>query len=202
MNHPTIRAIAGATAPQAIDQARTALLVIDFQNEYFSGKLAIPDGMNALRNARKLVAHADQHGIPVFHIQHVDTADSPVFAAGSASAQQHSELPPGRQHTVLQKTTVGVFQSTDLDARLKAAGIRNLLITGLMTHACVSGAARDAAPLGYSVLVAGDACATRDLDTPEGVLPHALLHRAALATIDDTFGDIMATDDLLRLPVA
>lgn len=104
---------------------------------------------------------------------------------------------------MLQKSTVSAFKSTDLDARLKAAGVQHLLITGLMTHACVAGAARDAVPLGYSVLVASDACATRDLDTQDGVvLPHATLHRASLATIDDTFGDILATEEVLRLPIA
>ena len=39
MQHPTIRTLAGARAPASIDAARTALLVIDFQNEYFSGRL-------------------------------------------------------------------------------------------------------------------------------------------------------------------
>jgi nicotinamidase-related amidase len=203
MPHPTIRTLAGATAPHTIDQARTALLVIDFQNEYFTGKMPVPDGLNALRNARRLVAHADRHQIPVFHIQHVTPAGSPVFAEGSDDALSHSELQPAPQHTVLQKSTVSVFHSTDLDARLKAAGVRHLLIAGLMTHACVAGAARDAVPLGYSVLVASDACATRDLDTQgREVLPHATLHRASLAAIDDTFGDILATEDVLRLPVA
>jgi nicotinamidase-related amidase len=102
----------------------------------------------------------------------------------------------------LQKTSVSVFPTTDLDQRLKAAGIKTLIITGLMTHACVSGAARDAVPLGYGVIVAEDACATRDLDTAGGVVPHRDLHRAALATIDDTFGDILTTEQVLKLPIA
>ncbi|OWZ95828.1 hypothetical protein B9J07_00790 [Sinorhizobium sp. LM21] len=73
-------------------------------------------------------------------------------------------------------------------------------MSGLMTHACVAGAARDAVPLGFNVIVASDACATRDLDTGEGdVVPHALLHRASLVTIDDTFGDILTTDQVLAL---
>lgn len=205
MNHPTIRAIAGATAPQSIDPTSTALLVIDFQNEYFSGRLPIPEGPAALRNAAKLVAHADRHGIPVFHIQHATPAGSPVFADGSAGIEFHPDLQPAAGHTVLRKSTVSVFPSTDIDQRLKAAGVRTLLITGLMTHACVAGAARDAVPLGYQVIVAADACATRDLDTGAGeqaALPHAMLHRAALASIDDTFGDIMTTKQVLELPLA
>lgn len=203
MNHPTIRTIAGATAAAKIEAGNSALLVIDFQNEYFSGKMPIPDGVRALGNARRLVAFADQAGIPVFHVQHVTPAGTPIFAEDSAAAQFHDELQPAAHHTVLQKSSVSVFPTTDIDSRLKAAGIKTLIISGLMTHACVAGAARDAAPLGYEVLVAEDACATRDLDTADGaVLPHATLHRASLATIADTFGDVMTTTQILQLPLA
>ncbi|MEM4989193.1 cysteine hydrolase family protein [Collimonas sp. H4R21] len=203
MHHPTIRAIAGATAPAKIEAASTALLVIDFQNEYFSGKMPIPDGARALGNAQRLTAFADQAGIPVFHVQHVTPAGTPIFAEGGTTVQFHDGLQPAAHHTVLQKSSVSVFPTTDIDSRLKAAGIKTLIISGLMTHACVAGAARDAVPLGYQVLVAEDACATRDLDTADGaVLPHAALHRASLATIADTFGDIMTTAQILQLPVA
>jgi nicotinamidase-related amidase len=201
MNHPTIRTMSGAPAPTAIDAASSALLVIDFQNEYFSGKMPIPDGPAALGNARRLVAHADAAKIPVFHIQHVTPVGSPIFAEQSVSAQFHSDLQPAEHHTVVQKTSVSVFPTTDLDQRLKAAGIKTLIITGLMTHACVAGAARDAVPLGYGVIVAEDACATRDLDSAGSVVSYRDLHRAALASIDDTFGDVLTTEEVLRLRV-
>ncbi|AMO96746.1 isochorismatase family protein [Collimonas fungivorans] len=203
MNHPTIRAIAGAAAPARIEAASTALLVIDFQNEYFSGKMPIPDGKRALGNARRLVEFADQAGIPVFHVQHVTPAGTPIFAEGGATVQFHEELQPAAHHSVLQKSSVSVFPTTDIDSRLKAAGIKTLIVSGLMTHACVAGAARDAVPLGYEVLVAEDACATRDLDSADGaILPHAALHRASLATIADTFGEVMTTAQILQLPLA
>lgn len=203
MHHPTIRTIAGAVAPGTIETGSTALLVIDFQNEYFSGKMPIPDGMRALSNARRLVAFADQAGIPVFHVQHVTPAGTPIFAEDGATVQFHDELQPAAHHTVLQKSSVSVFATTDIDSRLKATGIKTLIISGLMTHACVAGAARDAVPHGYEVIVASDACATRDLDTVDGaVLQHAALHRASLATISDTFGDVVTTEQILQLPLA
>jgi nicotinamidase-related amidase len=62
-------------------------------------------------------------------------------------------------------------------------------------------AARDAVPLGYAVIVPDDACATRDLDGPSGLVPHAELHRAALAAIADAFGPVMSTGQVLELPV-
>ncbi len=200
MNHPTIRNLTGATAPESIDATRSALLLIDFQNEYFTGRMPLPEGEQALHNAQRLLAHADQSGIPVFHVQHVTPVGSPIFAEGSVSGDFHRDLQPATQHSVVRKTSVSVFPSTNLDQLLRDAGVDTLIIAGLMTHACVAGAARDAVPLGYSVLVVGDACATRDLDSSGGI-HYGALHRAALASIDDTFGDILNTEEFLRLPL-
>ena len=199
-NHPTIRAMAGAAAPRQLDATKTALLVIDFQNEYFSGKMPIPDGEKALANARRLIEQADAEGMKVFHAQHVTPAGSPVFAEDGQGSSFHADIQPKPGHVVVRKSSVSVFPTTDIDQQLKKAGIDTLVVTGLMTHACVAGAARDAVPLGYNVIVASDACATRDIDMSSGeTVAHAALHRAALASIDDTFGDVLTTEQLLPL---
>lgn len=198
--HPTIRAISGALAPQSLDPAKTALLAIDFQNEYFTGRMPIPDGGKALANAKRLIAHADTSGMKVWHVQHITPAGSPVFAEDSETSKIHPDIQPRDNHAVVCKSSVSVFPTTDLDAQLKQAGIDTLIMTGLMTHACVAGAARDAVPLGYRVIVADDASATRDLDMADGhKVSHDALHRAALASIEDTFGDVLTTEEILRL---
>lgn len=200
--HPTIRAMAGAEPVNQLPAGKTALLVIDFQNEYFTGKMPIPDGAAALANTRELIDFADDHHMPVFHIQHIAPAGSAVFAEGGETVKFHPDMQPRAQDVVLQKTTVSVFGSTDLDKRLKNAGIENLIISGLMTHACVAGAARDAAPLGYNVLVASDASATRAITRVSGeAIDKDALHKAALAEVEDTFGDVMTTAQIIKLPV-
>lgn len=202
MSHPTIRTIAGASAPVSLQAATTALLVIDFQNEYFTGKMPIPDGTKALNNTKRLITFADQHKMPVFHIQHVTPAGTPIFAEDGYTVQFHPEMQPSTHHSVVQKSNVSVFAGTDIDARLKAASIKTLIIAGLMTHACVAGAARDAAPAGYDVIVVDDASATRAIEAPDGsIIAHDVLHRSALTTIADTFGDVMTTNAVLELPV-
>lgn len=199
---PTIRAMAGAEPVNQLPAGKTALLVIDFQNEYFTGKMPIPDGAAALANTRELIDFADDHHMPVFHIQHIAPAGSAVFAEGGETVKFHPDMQPRAQDVVLQKTTVSVFGSTDLDKRLKSAGIENLIISGLMTHACVAGAARDAAPLGYNVLVASDASATRAITRVSGeAIDKDALHKAALAEVEDTFGDVMTTTQIIKLPV-
>jgi len=215
-SHPTIRHMAGAPVPASLDAAKTAVLVIDFQNEYFDaraapgfagGRMVIPDGMAALRQTRRVVDFADAHGIRVIHVQHVLPAGAPLFAQGSVNVAFHRDMQPRSGETVIQKDNVSVFAGASaaaLDTVLKQAGIDPLIITGLQTHACVVGAARAAAaaPRGYRVLVASDASASRDLDLADGTrIGHRALHEASLAQIEDAFGDVMATDAILALPV-
>ncbi|WP_027613893.1 cysteine hydrolase family protein [Pseudomonas sp. URIL14HWK12:I6] len=201
-NHPTIRAMSGATPVDHLPAGKSALVVIDFQNEYFSGKMPIPEGAAALAKTRELITFADSHKIPVYHVQHVAPAGSPVFAIDGQTVKFHPDMQPRPQDVVLQKSTVSVFASTDLDQQLKNAGIQTLIISGLMTHACVAGAARDAAPLGYNVIVASDASATRAITRANGVsIDKDSLHKAALAEVEDTFGDVLSTAQIVKLPV-
>ncbi len=201
-DHPTIRAMSGAKPVSELPAGKSALLVIDFQNEYFTGRMPIPDGAKALANTRELIEFADRNKMPVYHVQHIAPAGSAVFAIDGETVKFHPDMQPRAKDTVVQKKTVSVFASTDLDSRLKKAGIQNLIITGLMTHACVAGAARDAAPLGYNVLVASDASATRAITRVNGdTVDKDALHKSALAEIEDTFGDVMTTAQILKLPV-
>lgn len=207
MMHPTIRQIT-ATAkgidlnPSHLEAAKTALLVIDFQNEYFTGKLPIPDAALAMQNAQRLIQFADDHNITVIHVQHVSPVGSPIFALGQNSVDIHPDIQPQAHHQLLQKPSVSAFVSTDLDQRLKQLGIEQLIITGLMTHACVTGAARDAVPLGYRVIVVEDACATRSLEqSGKACISYQSLHSVALAALADIFASILTSDEVLQLQI-
>ena len=204
--HPTIRQMAGATPIDALRADTTAVIVIDFQNEYFpGGRMVIPDGASALQNTRRLIKAADAKGIRVIHVQHVLPAGAPLFAEGSRTVQFHPDMQPRAGETVVRKDNVSVFagdSAAAMDKALKDAGIDTLIVTGLMTHACVSGATRDAAaaPRGYRVIVSSDATATRDLQLASGAtIDHKTLHAASLATLEDIYGDVMSSDAIIGL---
>ena len=201
MAHPTLRALSGAPDTTALKPATTALLVIDFQLEYFEGKLPIPDGRAALDKARQLIAFADAHRMPVFHIQHVGPAGGALFAKDGPMVAFHPDILPAPHHVVMQKSTASSFASTDLHRQLQSGDVKTLIVSGLMTHMCVSTAARDARPLGYQVIVAGDASATRSIEAWDGgVIGPAELHRAALTEVADSFAEVMTTERILALP--
>ena len=200
--HPTIRAMFGAKPTDKLDAKTTALLVIDFQNEYYTGRMPIPDGMKALENTQRLIAFADKEHIQVIHVQHIAPNGAAVFAKDGKTVDFHPLMKPRPQDKVIQKTTVSVFASTDIDAQLNNAGIKTLIISGLMTHACVAAAARDATPLGYDVVVASDATATRAITRANGrSVTKDELHESALAEIEDTFGSVLTTAQIVALPV-
>jgi len=60
------------------------------------------------------------------------------------------------------------FQGTDLDSRLRTAGIRRLFIGGLTTDYCVLNTVRDARQLGYDVFVLTDAIRPVDVEPGDG----------------------------------
>ena len=72
-------------------------------------------------------------------------------------------MTPWEGETVIPKSLPSGFDRTELHEFLQARGITTLALAGLMTHMCVETTARAAVPLGYAVIVAADACASRDL---------------------------------------
>lgn len=199
MSKQTLRSILGATAPASLP-ASTALLVIDFQNEYFTGSLPIPNGPQALQQANKLIDHADAKGWQVIHVQHVTPEGTPLFADKGPTVGIHADVRRTPKDCVVQKSDVSVFVRTDLADALTRDGITHLVVCGLMTHACVAGAARDGSAAGFEVIAVADASATRDIVVNEALrVPHDVLHDAALAEIADTFGSVMNTSDVLSL---
>ena len=85
MQHPSIRTLTGAQPTTRLDPATTALIAIDFQNEYFDGRMPIPDGLPALRQARRLIEAADRHAMPVFHVQNGVRGGLPAKPSGLCS---------------------------------------------------------------------------------------------------------------------
>jgi len=83
---------------------------------------------------------------------------------GSWDGKVIDQIAPQGDEIVLPKTSSSVFVSTHIDYILRNLGIRQLVISGLLTDQCVESAVRDACDLGYLVTQVTDACLTL---TPE-----------------------------------
>ncbi|WP_379067567.1 isochorismatase family cysteine hydrolase [Mesorhizobium sp. UC22_110] len=79
---------------------------------------------------------------------------------GSWDGKVIDELAPGDDEICLPKSSSSVFVSTHIDYILRNLGVRQLVISGILTDQCVESAIRDACDLGYLVTQVTDACAT------------------------------------------
>ena len=79
---------------------------------------------------------------------------------GSWDGKVIDALAPDDDEIVLPKSSSSVFVSTHIDYVLRNLGVRQLVISGLVTDQCVESAVRDACDLGYLVTQVTDACLT------------------------------------------
>ena len=101
--------------------------------------------------------------------------------------QVDQRLAPRDGDLVVDKLTSGGFTASLLDHALRNMGIRSLVITGVLTDACVFGTARGASELGYDSLICEDACATYTQQAHDD----ALLMHARI------FGRVGTTDEVV-----
>jgi nicotinamidase-related amidase len=176
--------------------SKSAVVIIDAQNEYLDGKLALPGTMPAIEAIRTLLANARAAGAPVIHVAHKGKAGG-LFDRDGRGGAIIAAIEPVAGEVVVEKPLPNAFAQTTLDAELKKTGRTSLVIAGFMTHMCVSSTARAALDLGYKTTVASDASATRALPDPlGGVISADALHRAALAELGDRFAIITTVDHI------
>lgn len=187
----TLRKLAGLPAEPA-PLAESALVLIDCQNTYCAGTLALSGVDAALDEAAKLLARARRLGIPVFHIQHDGGPGSPYDIRQPVGAIADA-VAPAAGEAVIVKHYPNSFVGTDLEAQLKATGRKAVVVAGFMTHMCVNSTARGAFNLGFAPTVVAAATATRDLPGTDGqAVPAAMLQQASLAALADLFAVVVA----------
>lgn len=172
----------------------SALIVIDLQKGL---AMMVPAAAFApvVEKSRALADAFRARGLPVVLV----TADG--TAPGRAEQSRSlGNLPPGFADVVdemdpqpgdilVRKQTWGVFASSDLEARLKALGVTQVVVTGVATSAGVESTARQAYEAGFNVTIPVDAVA--DL-RPEA-------HAASLTLTFPRLGETGTTADVLAL---
>src|SRR6185436_15506978 len=178
--------------------AEKALVIIDLQNDYFpGGKMELEGAEAAAAKARKVLERAREEKLPIFHIHHLSTRPgSTFFLPGTAGAEIHEAVKPQAGVAVIEKNFPNSFRATALEEKLKAAGVKELVVAGMMTHMCVDASVRQAADLGYKVTLVGDACATRAQTFGGETVPARQVHAAFLAALNGFYAKVVAADEL------
>jgi nicotinamidase-related amidase len=194
----TLLEIAGGTATPA-RLGNAAVVVIDAQQEYVDGRLALPGVAPALDEIRHLLARARAHMVPIIHIVHHGNPGG-LFDPASPAAEIASPAKPAPGEPVVGKRLPNAFASTDLAARLAALKRPEIVLVGFMTHMCVEATARAAIDNGLKATVVASATATRDLPDPltGQVVAAAEVQRNALAALADRFATVVPNTDAIR----
>jgi len=179
---------------------KTALLLIDIQNDYFPGGAMELVGMEAAAaNAAELLAQARGTGALVVHVQHLsERAGSTFFLPGTPGAAISATVAPAPGEVVVVKHFPNSFRGTALLETLRAAQVTDALVCGAMTHMCVDATVRAAFDLGFGCSVAADACATRDLVFAKRQVAAADVHAAFLAALAAVYAKVAPTAEFLR----
>ena len=179
---------------------KRALLVIDVQDEYFTGKLPVTYPKDSLQNITNAMDAAKEHGVPVIVVQHTaKPAESPVFRKGSPEWQLQHDVTSRPFDLLIEKNLPGSFTGTIMEKWLRERDIDIVVITGYMTQMCCDTTARQAFHLGLSVEFLSDATGTLSFTNNAGTVTGEELHRAILVTQAARFSNVMRTDEWIRL---
>lgn len=190
-----------------LDPARTALLVIDLQNDTVgeegafasSGAAAFAREHDVVAKATRLAAAFRSAGAQVIHVWHIDErghkdstrnaelyrsiAEADALVRGTWGAEP--VVQPGEGDAIVEKQRMSSFNDTTLDTKLRGLGATTVVCCGAWTNWAVEHTCRDAADHGYEVVVVTDATATISEQFQRAALDYALTTVATRATVDE-----------------
>ncbi|MFJ8568078.1 MULTISPECIES: isochorismatase family protein [unclassified Streptomyces] len=186
MSKTTLRELSGLDGTPA-SPADATLILVDYQNTYTRGVMELSGWEPALEAAAALLARARAAGAKVVHVVN-DGGEGTPYDVRAEIGAIHPRVAPAPGEPVVVKTVPNAFVDTDLGEHVDAAGHKDVIVAGFMTHMCVTFTAEGAFLRGNRPTVVADACATRPLRTAVAEVSAEQLHHAALATIADLYG--------------
>lgn len=186
----------------------TALLLIDIQNDYFpNGRMPLEKSTEACLKAQEVLQVYRAKHLPVIHIQHISTRPDAVhFLPCTKGVEFHPNVAPAKNESIIKKHYPNSFKDTGLLNHLIKHQVNHLIISGMMTHMCVEATVRAAYDLGFSCTVLSDACATKNLEFNNMLIPAQTVHHAFLAALQPMYADVISVKEFLntigtRVPV-
>jgi len=174
---------------------RRALLVIDVQNEYFTGNLPItyPPAEDSLRNIGLAMEAARESGIPVVRVLQHSPSGAPLFAADSEGRQPHPALAGHPVDHTVHKTRASAFMGTDLADWLAARDIDTVTVVGYMTHNCDAATIFDARHWELGAEFLSDASGSLAYRNAAGEANGEEIHRVFCTVFHSNFAAVATT---------
>lgn len=178
------------------------LILIDIQRDYFpGGRFPLVGSEPAGERAAKLLEAFRARALPVIHIRHESLGpDAGFLAPGTDGVDFFPAVAPHSDEVVITKHHPNGFLETDLQAHIDRHPGSTLVVAGMMTSMCVDATVRAASDLGYTVQVAGDACAAPDLVFGGTRVAGADVQAAFLAALGSAYARVATVDELIATP--
>lgn len=179
-------------------QANAALIVIDQQKGILEPRLGRRNNPQAEQRILELLGLWRRTARPVIHVQHLSRAPDSVFWPEQEGVEFQERFLPQVGEWLIQKQLPDAFSATGLEARLREAGIGQLIIVGVATHNSVESTARTAGNLGFAAWVAEDACFTFDKADYFGTLRTAEeVHGMSLGNLHGEYATVVSALQIL-----
>ena len=155
--------------------AKKALLIIDMLNDFLleGAPLEVPRGREIVSALKERIEEARREGIPIVYICDSHDKDDEEFKvwpphaiSETEGAEVIKELKPEKKDSIIKKQRYSGFFETNLDNILKKLGVKELIITGVVTNICILYTTADAVMRGYKVTIPKDSVAA--LNEEEG----------------------------------
>ena len=127
----SFRSLLGVS-PSTASPYDSTLIIIDAQNEYVQGKLAVSNASSSRAAIGSLLQKYRQANGKVVHVTHVVPDGAPVFTPGTELAEEFEELKPKEGEKVVRKHHPSSFAGTELDGYLKGEGQGKIVLVGYM----------------------------------------------------------------------
>jgi len=178
----------------------TALLLVDFQNDYFpGGKMELYKSTEASLNAREILEFFRDKKMPIIHVQHFSIyRGAAFFVPDTEGVKIHFNVTPLANEKVIKKNYPNSFRETELLDNLKFNEIQKIVICGMMTHMCIDATARASFDYGFENIIIKDACATKALVFENTTIPAEYVHYSFLSALNYTYGKVLSTDDTIK----
>lgn len=181
------------------------LLIVDMQNDFLrpTAPQEVPAGRDIVPTIAALANHFRSRARPVVYTRFLAGPERtlmtlwspecgpdqrscwtghqrtyPDRAEPQEGASVVDELAPHPGELVIDKYGYGAFHNTCLEDALAAQGVRQVVVTGVVTQICVEDTVRQGMQRGFEMVLVSDGVASFDQE----------LHRATLRNVDMKFG--------------
>lgn len=183
-----------------LNSARTAVLVMDYQNDIVS---MLPENVQVplLDRASAILKKARQAHLPIIYVVvrfrdgypeinlhnklFSSLKESGRLREGTAGAEIHDRIAPQPEDIVVTKRRVGAFSTTDLETILRSKNIDTLVLFGISASGVVLSTVRWAADMDYSLVVVSDACADPDAEVNRVLMDKVFPRQATVVTTQE-----------------